>query len=118
MLPSGPRIVIVSRTGARILLTARSVARETNEKGKNMKVTTMSKKAGSEKTKKVTKSAGPKTVVQVGEYNGHAMFGIHDAGRLANGEEYSQIVQFGVRKAKAILAHIDELRGFVAENDK
>lgn len=91
-----------------------------------MKSATQIQKAATKAIKGNSKSAGPvqvalpdwamQTVQQEGTFKGKPMFEVHDPVRLRNGDEYSAIVTMGLRKATAILAHVDQLRAFVASH--
>ena len=58
------------------------------------------------------------TLVFEGEYNNKKMFEIHEVDDTGTKSGPFPVVKFGIKKAKAILKHIDELKKFVEENDK
>lgn len=62
-----------------------------------------------------------KTKVFNESFGRHKMFNVYDVepdGSKVNGEDSKPVVSFGIKKAKAILDHVEELKKFVEENDK
>lgn len=53
------------------------------------------------------------------EWNKMAMFVVYpvdEDGEKVDGEKTKNLVKFGIKKAKAVLAHVEELKEFVEEN--
>lgn len=60
-----------------------------------------------------------KTETEISEFKGNPIFNIHkldEEGKRP--ENYSLVVGFGLGKAKAIIENIEEIKKFVAANDK
>jgi len=54
-----------------------------------------------------------------GSHNLFTVFEVNENGeKLMNGEKEKKVVSFGIKKAKAVLEHIDDLKKFVEKNDK
>jgi len=58
-----------------------------------------------------------KTKTEETMYGKHPMIAIHDETESGAISEKS-IIQFGIKKAEAILAHIEEIKAFVEKNKK
>lgn len=66
------------------------------------------------KTKaKTKKSKAPKTAVFIDKYKGKKTFGIWNVDNDGDKVGDYPVVAFGLTKAKALLAHIDELEEYV-----
>lgn len=53
-----------------------------------------------------------------GEFKGNPMFQIFEVDEDGQPTSEYAVVKFGIRKAKAVLEHMDDLKAFVEENDK
>lgn len=58
-----------------------------------------------------------KTEVEIGEYKNSPMIIIHELDDEGKRKPFP-VVQFGVKKARAIVKHQDEIQAFVVGNEK
>ena len=57
------------------------------------------------------------TKTKIGSYKGHPLFSIVKEYEKDGEKKESAYIKFGLGKAKAILAHLEELKKFVEDND-
>jgi len=53
-----------------------------------------------------------------GEYKGYPVIKLSMTVMNADGEEFDTYVSFGLKKAKMVLAGMDDIKAFVEKNDK